>query len=157
MWIHRNVDLNSFDLKCEWSAQHLVQMPPPLRRPLSIPSRSHLSSSVVSGLFFVVVFSLTFTLKLTLDHSRCDWEQFSVQRSLVCCGLTETSLLRPWRTGSVKTGKGAMGEHGLQPRSRSLVKNKNHGNVKNRQETTRASCGEMVSGHWLGRSEGAKP
>ena len=72
------------------------------------------------------------------------------------CGLTQTSLLRPWRTGSVRTGKAAMGEHGLQPRSRSLVKNKNHRNEKI-EETATASRGEMVSGHGLGRSEGAKP
>lgn len=110
------------------------------------------------GLLFFFFFPLTSALQLTLDQSQCDqvWEQVSVQRSLVSCGLTQTSLLRPWRTGSVRTGKAAMGEHGLQPRSRSLVKNKNHRNEKI-EETATASRGEMVSGHWLGRSEGAKP
>lgn len=42
--------------------------------------------------------------------------------------------------------EGSLAEHSLQPRSRSLVKNKDHGNEKI-EETATASRGEMVSGH----------
>lgn len=109
------------------------------------------------GLLFHFV-PLTSALQLTLDQSQCDqvWEQVSVQRSSVSCGLTQTSLLRPWRTGSVRTGKAAWLSTVYSRGAEALWKTRTTGNEKI-EETATASRGEMVSGHWLGRSEGAKP
>lgn len=53
-----------------------------------------------------------------------------------------------------------MGEHGLQPRARGFVRNKNHRDRKNRKETITTELGVLVSswisGHQPGRAEEAK-